>query len=806
MSDMRSAKSFKRRLIDATMMFLVLGLSLMLLIYVGFSEAKRTYQQFQLEKLEAQGKITQNELESFLRAGLPLRQFVGFGTLAGPILESDHSIAAMTVFDRTGRAIFAAGDDTIPLLPLAETAESNTFELRKTRQYEQVVLPLRNRFETVGSLAVTMPTSVVTGTVESAFKPLLVVAACLSAAFAMFVSIAQAPVTQGRTPWLQIVYALTFLGMAVLVIATLVNLYKDGATTRAQAVADSLGQRLSIIMMVNINIDQIDGLDAIFDDYRRLYPDISAAGLIVNGKVHAHTDREAADKPWMTDSANYEYEVDLSRPEAGRNVKVKVALPANIVSNRVLRSVKNFAALFVASGFLAGLFLQLAGSVQQQATGSKAGDREEPDATDPSEGGGSQRDIALLDLVKPVFFVAVFLEHLNYAFLPQFMHEVVAESGLSSGYASAPFTAYYLCFALALIPAGHYAQNWSARPLMYGGLILAAFGVFAMALPTDFYIVTTARAVSGIGQGMLFIGVQSYILAIASPGGKTRGAAIIVFGFQGGMISGMAIGSLLVTYMGAQGVFTLGGLIATGMALYAITVLPSTAPRRVAEIGMGATFRRLGRDVGQVLRSMHFLQTMFFIGIPAKAVLTGIIIFALPLLLAHKHYAQEDIGQIIMVYAAGVVLASSWVSRLVDRTGKTDTILFWGAVISGVGLMAIGLIDWDGLNRGDDGGLLVTMVLIIGVATVGVAHGFINAPVVTHVAESELASKIGPTSVTATYRFLERIGHVAGPMIVGQMFLYWGQSALNLMWIGVAIALLGILFLSRSTQQWASTA
>ncbi len=120
--------------------------------------------------------------------------------------------------------------------------------------------------------------------------------------------------------------------------------------------------------------------------------------------------------------------------------------------------------------------------------------------------------------------------------------------------------------------------------------------------------------------------------------------------------------------------------------------------------------------------------------------------------------------------------------------------------------MAIGLIDWEGLNRGDDGSLLVTLVLIIGVATVGVAHGFINAPVVTHVAESELASKIGPTSVTATYRFLERIGHVAGPLIVGQMFLYWGQSALNLMWIGVAIALLGILFLSRSTQQWASTA
>ncbi len=803
---MRSAKSKKRRLIDATMMFLVLGLSLLLLIYVGYSEAKRTYQQFQLEKLEAQGKIAQNAMESFLRAGLPLRQYVGFSTLAGPILESDPTIAAMTVFDRAGRPVFASGDDSIPLLPIVETDSNNEFELRMTKEYEQVVLPLRNRFETVGSLAITMPTSVVEETVQIAFKPLLVVAAFLSVAFALFVSVAEAPIGRGRTPWLQIVYAFTFLGMALLVIVTLINLYQDGATSRVKALADSLGQRLSIIMMINVNIDQIDGLDAIFDDYRRLYPDISAAGLIVNNKVHAHTDRDAVGRSWVEDSANYQYEVDLSRPELGRDVRVAVALPADIVVNRVLRSVKNFAALFVASGFLAGLFLQLAGSVQQQTTGGKSDETEDPDAPGSGEAARSQRDAALLDLVKPVFFVAVFLEHLNYAFLPQFMHGVVAESGLSSGYASAPFTAYYLCFALALIPAGHYAQNWSARPLMYGGLVLAAIGVFAMALPTDFYIVTAARALSGIGQGMLFIGVQSYILAIASPGGKTRGAAIIVFGFQGGMISGMAIGSLLVTYMGAQGVFTLGGTIATGMALYALTVLPSTAPQRTVESGIGATFRQLGRDVGQVLRSMHFLQTMFFIGIPAKAVLTGIIIFALPLLLAQKNYAQEDIGQIIMVYAAGVVLASSWVSRLVDRTGKTDTILFWGAVISGIGLMAIGLIDWDGISGRSDGGLLVTLVLIVGVATVGIAHGFINAPVVTHVADSELATKIGPTSVTATYRFLERIGHVAGPMIVGQMFLYWGQSALNLMWIGVAIALLGILFLSRSTQQWASTA
>ena len=52
---MGQESSIRRGLIDAAMMALVTGLSLLLLIYVGFGEATRTFQQFQIEKLAAQG-------------------------------------------------------------------------------------------------------------------------------------------------------------------------------------------------------------------------------------------------------------------------------------------------------------------------------------------------------------------------------------------------------------------------------------------------------------------------------------------------------------------------------------------------------------------------------------------------------------------------------------------------------------------------------------------------------------------------------------------------------------------------------
>jgi hypothetical protein len=60
--------------------------------------------------------------------------------------------------------------------------------------------------------------------------------------------------------------------------------------------------------------------------------------------------------------------------------------------------------------------------------------------------------------------------------------------------------------------------------------------------------------------------------------------------------------------------------------------------------------------------------------------------------------------------------------------------------------------------------------------------------------------------LTATYRFLERLGHIAGPIIVSQLFLIWGQSALLLTWIGAVIALCGILFLLPSVPGQDNTA
>ena len=50
----------------------------------------------------------------------------------------------------------------------------------------------------------------------------------------------------------------------------------------------------------------------------------------------------------------------------------------------------------------------------------------------------------MLNYVRPVFFLGILLEHLTYAFLPQFVQGAVLDAGVSTGFASAPFVGFYL--------------------------------------------------------------------------------------------------------------------------------------------------------------------------------------------------------------------------------------------------------------------------------------------------------------------------------------------------------------------------
>lgn len=769
-----------RRILDATAMLVVAALSLVILLYVAFGETRRTYERFQIEKLISQGQVAQSVMDGFLRPGLPIHQFVGFNPLTEPMVVADPLLDAISAHDVTGERIFAAGNKEIMLLgpETSRKTEDGVAEIRTSADWLQVILPLRNRFEDAGYLLLTTPRDKVAAQVEDAFRPLVYMAGLASLVFAAFVLLSSStlhPDKQSRA--VAIAFAVKFVGVAVFVVGTMVAIYSQGAQSRAKSIADSLGQRLDDVVNFNLNFDDFVGIIPLFGEYKRLNPEIRAAALVIDGKVRAHTDPKIRGTEWVSDSGDFEYSVSIAPPGSVRRIIVNVAMPKNVVYRQVLRSVKNFAALFVASALIAALFMGVARSLQSINHGSTFTDDE-------------SREKATLNLVKPVFFLAVFVEHLNYAFLPQLMHEQAASAGLAAGYATLPFLAYYLCFAVSLIPAGRLEDRVGARVLIIAGMALAAAGIMLLSLVPTFEFSVAARAIAGLGQGTLFIGVQSYVLKNSSPERKTRGGTAIVFGFQAGMIAGMAIGSLLVSYISPTGVFQLGGLIAIVTMLYSAFVLPRFAP--VEEQRHQAGF--VWQDLALMMKDMSVVKTMLLIGLPAKAVLTGVVLFALPLLLTGQGFAKEDIGQITMIYAGAVIFASTAVAQYADKTGETGKVLFYGGVLTALGLGTISLVGMPAIINWSSNTIPATLLILAGVVMVGLAHGLINAPVVTHVAETKVADALGAGNVAATYRLVERFGHMLGPVIMGQAFALFGLSWASVGFVGLGIFVLTVMF------------
>lgn len=776
-----------RRIADALAMFVVAAVSLMILVYIAFGEARRNYEMFQVNKLISQGQVVQSAIEAFVRPGLPMQQFVGFSTMVDSLVEADPLIDNVAAYDAVGGRVFssASGSQIKLLAPdLGRKADDSNAEIRQNSEVLQVVLPIKNRFETVGSIVLSSPRGKIVAKVEEAFKPLVLIGAGAALLFAIYVVLfGQNAEPKRRARIVAIAFALQFIVVSVFVVHTLLTVYTQGAQSRAKAIADSLSQRLDDVVSYGLKFDEFTGIIGLVEDYKRLNPEIRAAAVLVDSKIRAHSTPVPKEGRWQSNPNDFEFAITLTEPGAAMPIQVLVAMPKDVVYKQVLRSGKNFVALFVACGFIAALFMGVARSLQYVSAASKGGTELDVD----------ERERATLNLVKPVFFLAVFVEHLNYAFLPQLMHEIVGHAGLSPAYASLPFLAYYLFFALSLIPAGRLDARVGSRKLIIFGLSMAGLGIMLLTMAKSLDVAIAARALAGLGQGTLFIGVQAYVLANSSAHRKTQAGTAIVFGFQAGMIAGMAIGSLLVTYIDAVGVFHLGTSLALVTMIYAAAVLPQARAQSAALAGP----RTAWRDIGLMLRNGPFLKSMLLIGVPAKAVLTGIVLFALPMLLTSQGYAREDIGQFTMVYAGAVIIASSMLASYADRSRQTERILVVGGVLTAIGLVVVSMVGLDAVSAKDANPAVMTALIAVGISIIGVAHGFINAPVVTHVAESGIAASLGVANVASTYRLVERFGHMLGPVFMGQVFLYFGPSWSTIGWVGAGVLLLTVLFPSE---------
>ena len=874
-------------------MIVITILTLLLLTYVGFGEAKRKYSLFQLEKMESQMEIVKNAMDAYLKAGLPIRQFSGYMSIGEMLLKSDSSIVNIritdsnrqTVFEksRNGKADALAQDGPVQYRPVSLKSEKSwRIQAEESKTSYRVVRTLKNKFGIAGYASIEAPKEKLLSYLYQEYVVVFYSCVGLFLLFSLVVVVFEVAVANNRyrRKLYQAVYVASFLILSTIIAFTVFTIYEHGAKASTKAFSDSMTQRLEAILDIDIDIKDISGIDETFRRSQNNNRKINSIAIVENGISISHSDAAKIGKPYVKpeDSLEYINQLDRKGESVKKTFRVAVTMPRYIITEAILGSSKAFVVLLIACILISLIFLN-AGSAIQEVIAKRSQEHEmdisqslskiideicrrgfvtsddkerlelkikqvgELSSAEQSKRDdfyrrvqdGTLKEKKRLDLnfevglklIKPAYFLIVFVNALSLSFLPQLVSDFAQRTGSSIASASLPFTIYYLSFALVMIPAGQYAEKGNLKKLMGAGFLAEMIGLGLVALSDAYWTLTIGRFASGIGQGIFLIGLQSYVLVITPHGKKSLGHAVKVIGRNSGLIAGTAIGALLYTFMSYRSLFTLASLISLSALLYLIALVPRvqevTGEERKKRRGRGLASGSLAlmiRHTTVVLRDGEFIRTLLSIGIVGKISIAGVVMFAVPLLLSQKGFATEDIGLALMLYYIMGMITTNLSTKIVDKPGATRWVLSISAFLGGTSSLFLGFIGihkvlemtatpgmgWlsylaVGFNKSLEGLGVVQMdsqLILFFILLIGISNGLLAAPIMTHIGYSKAAKKYGAKSVSATYVFLERFGHVVGPSIIGYLMIANQNSTLAVSFFGVIMIVLGFIFMLTS--------
>lgn len=735
---------------------LVVLMSLSLLLYVAWGEMVRTNLRFQTERLQSQGQPLHAALQSHVQSGLAVEQFAGFTVLSAEMQAVDPQLRSVGMEAPAGRWLF----DTQP--PGADS--------------EVVRLPVRTRFETVGWLHLAVDGDAAKKPVR-AYAAVLVCSAVIFGLLAFWRLLHAALQPDPFRAQRRILIAL-LLAQTCVVTTVMWQVYSSGARSVAQSQANALVSRLAEVYLHGLVFDDFSDIADVLTQERARSRHVQQLSVRVNDNLvfRSRDARSGLDQMALTE-LSAQRQLDAGEPV---RLAVSLSVPVSVIGMEIARNLKNFAFLFVATVFAALLMLRLLHGFAAEA------DR----PIDAAERESRQAGTETLK-VAALLFMSVFCDQLSAAFLPPWIAGIAQGSGYPSGSAAWAFTAYFVAFALALLPAQRQAAAGRSRGVLMLGATLVCTGALLLAYVPGFLTVILARVCSGVGQGMVFVAAQSLLLAWSRYSGSLGANTSIVFQFNAGMICGLALGSLLVVYLEPAGVFTLVAVLALLVVLLASGLLAPPvhgAPGDTAHEAASDARRQRQRS-WQYWRDPGFAMPALFIGIPSKAVMTGVLVYGLPLLLASAGLEREETGQLLLFYAVGVLLCNGWIGRLKPATARLRTMAALAMCVSGLAIAVLAAA-----LTGQAGWLPIALVLLA-VLVLGITHGAINAPVVTLVSASHAARNNSGATVATYYRLVERAGHVAGPALFSTVLLSVGDAASALQWLAMAVGAMGLVAL-----------
>lgn len=308
--------------------------------------------------------------------------------------------------------------------------------------------------------------------------------------------------------------------------------------------------------------------------------------------------------------------------------------------------------------------------------------------------------------------------------------------------AALPLTAEAILGGAGILAAGWLHRRVGFRPALRVGSACAMAGAVSAFLAPSISWFILARALAGLGFGIVFMACQFGLMSLKSEAG---GLAQMYSGIFAGSLCGVAGGAMAAELSGFQNVFAFSAAL-----FLAAMLLAGRFPRLAAQPPAGSGGASAGGALPFFL-SREFLAPVLFVTLPISLSLAGFVYLGVPVELHRLGVPQSDIGRLFMVYGLCFILFGPILTRMSDRSGRY---LFWVSASGAMNGLAL-VCAWMFPRY---------LGYAAAVALAGVANCIHASNILIYVRSGPLAGQCDKNFLGSVYRMAERGGHITGPV------------------------------------------
>lgn len=379
-------------------------------------------------------------------------------------------------------------------------------------------------------------------------------------------------------------------------------------------------------------------------------------------------------------------------------------------------------------------------------------------------------------VARPAMFAFLFAMALPLGFLPLYARSLLdpgVSERLGALLVALPTTAEMAAGLLMALLAGRMIdrRGWLA-PAAWG-MGLAVAGNLACAFAGTLWTLAAARALAGLGYGLVWMALQGFVVNLGPARYRGRNMSTLIAGLFAGHMTGAAVGGMLASQAGHRPVF-LAGAVAVVAAAFALRLLlwPYRATARPQAV---SSDRPLGNAapprLGRLLRDRGYVALLLGSVVPFSIAQVGLLSYALPLHFDALGASTADVGRVIMLYGFCVIYIGPLLGRATDHSRHWKRWITAGGLVGASGLL---MLQW----APGAWGMAAAVVLL------AVASCLAGAAQTPYMLAREQALAYGAAGATGIMRGADKFGQMMGPLMVGALFAGLGMSA-ALVWTGV---------------------